>query len=74
MKHSPSLRSCSLCFGPDNHRMTQQQNLSIIEAVIALGMFFALRLRWHDLFISLATVKMSKIRLFIAPLSSDTLQ
>lgn len=40
-KNPPPFHSSNLCFKPDNHLMTVRQlKLSIIEAVIALGMLF----------------------------------
>lgn len=39
-KNPPPFHSSNLCFKPDNHLTVRQLKLSIIEAVIALGMLF----------------------------------
>ena len=83
MNNPPSLHSHNLCFKPDNHLTTaRQQKLSIIEAVITLGMLFFCR--WSDIsffffffFLLLLfqqhQTRWVKISLFIVPFSSDTI-
>lgn len=78
MNNPPSLHSHNLCFKPDNHLTTaRQRKLSIIEAVITLGMLFfchgnAIIFFFLHLF-QQHQPRWVKISLFVVPFSSDTI-